>query len=152
MSEFVAAQQWVHGQPWVSIADRVYVNGRQESLEAAIGRAFKDEYKRPIESAVTFLQGLGVPCVERTGVWIVANPGQSTTPQVLEPASLGPANSVLVRSNVTERHDDLQTIPGDLVDKHHPGFTGSVRVTARQLDELRWSNGAARRRTPTETS
>ena len=150
--EFVAAQQQVHGQPWVSIADRVYVNGRQESLEAAIGRAFKDEYKRPFESAVTLLQGLGVPCVERAGVWIVANPGQSTTPQVLAPASLGPANSVLVRSNVTQHHDDLQTIPGDLVDEHYPGFTGSMRVTARQLDELRWSNGTTKRRPPTETS
>ena len=137
--EFVAAQEGVHAEPWVSIVDRIYVKGRQESLESAIGRAYIDEYRRPPESVITLLQGLGVPCVKRDGAWIVANPDQSTTPHVLEAAPLGPAASVLVRANVTKRWDDLRVIPGDIVDEHHPGFTASIRVTARQRDELRWS-------------
>ena len=137
--EFVAAQEGVHAEPWVSIVDRIYVKGRQESLESAIGRAYIDEYRRPPESVITLLQGLGVPCVKRDGAWIVANPDQSTTPHVLEAAPLGPAASVLVRANVTKRWDDLRVIPGDIVDEYHPGFTGSMRVTPRQRDELRWS-------------
>jgi hypothetical protein len=51
----------------------------------------------------------------------------------------------LARSNVTQRHDHLEMIPGDIVDDHHPGFTGSPRVTPRQRDELRW-RGSVRRR------
>ena len=131
------------GRAWAGVGvgrgSCFWVKGRQESLEEAIERAYIDEYRRRPESVITLLQGLGVPCVRRSGVWIVGNPGQATTPEVLEAAPLGPMGSVVVRSNVTKREDDLEVIPGELVDELRPGFTGSARVTLRQLDELRWS-------------
>ena len=103
--EFVTAQQERHSEPWVSIVDRVYVKGRQDSLESAVGRAYVDEYRRRPDSVITLLQQLGIPCVKRNGVWIVSNADQSTAPlpstvrfavaslaiQTSHPASTSPA-------------------------------------------------------------
>ena len=137
--EFVSAQRLAHPDTWVSITDRVSVSGRQESLEAAIRRAYIDEYGRLPDSVITLLQGLGIPCVRRSGVWVATSPGELTAPQSPEPAAYGPAASVVARSNVTDRDNHLEVIPGEIVDVYHPGFTGSRRVTSRQLDEMRWS-------------
>jgi actin-like ATPase involved in cell morphogenesis len=145
VADFVDAQQRTYPSPWVPLDDPLVIDDRQETLRDAVRRLCVDIEARVPDSVITLLQEFGFPCVTRAGRWLVSNATETSAPIAPEAAPFGPAGSVLARSNVTQRHDHLEMIPGDIVDDHHPGFTGSPRVTPRQRDELRW-RGSVRRR------
>jgi actin-like ATPase involved in cell morphogenesis len=135
---FVDSQRHAHADEWVDLDDAVWVDGKQMSLRRVVQQEWIDEFGRRPDSEVTVLLSCGIPCVRRRSRWLVGATRYAGHPSAPQPLPVGPIGTIVLRSNVVTSDDDLEMIPGDLVDLYYPGFTSSTRVTARQRDELRW--------------
>jgi len=133
----VSAQLRAHSERWLRLTDRVWIDGRQTSLQEEVQQIWIDAFGRPPDSVITLLQERAL-CVRRNGEWVAAIPGEVTAPVAPERSRLGPVKSVVLRSNVTSSEQDWSLVPGPIVKRVHPHFLGTQFATSQQLDEIAW--------------